>query len=244
MGGNQNWYPSPGVILENRFHLGELVGLGPLAATYRCHDSALNSDVILKDIHPTCLRPEVRETNLFRLFRTRGFINKYIVAVKEVIATDDKLFVTKEVVDAIPLRTLQRLRQENLEPFTKRELIHLTFQVCEALRSVHMLGVMGNLKPENLLIDVDRLRVDDPYFLVGRQDVPPEHGSFPYADHYLAPEQLADPSGERKESDIYALALIIGEVLVGKPVKAGVVLSDQGPFFSPELDDVFVQATA
>ncbi len=238
------WYPGPGETLDGRFFLQELIGIGPIAATYRCHDQALDRDLVLKYIHPVFLRPDQKDVNVFRLFRARGYMHQHIVAAQEIVVGEGSLYLTKEVVDAIPLRTLLRLRQENLEPFTKKELIHLTFQVCEALRSVHMLGVMGNLKPENLLIDVDRLRVDDPYFLVGRQDVPPEHGSFPYADHYLAPEQLADSSGERKESDIYALALIIGEVLVGKPVKAGVALSDQGPFFSPELDDVFVQATA
>ncbi len=244
MNKNQSFLPQPGEKLIGRFQLQELVGVGPLAGVYRARDLALQRDVILKFIYPALASGSARETNLFRLYRARGFLHKNILTVQEVLFGDGFFFITKDIVDGISLRSLQKLRQENLEPFNKREIVHLLFEICEGLRWIHMLGANGNLKPENILLTDQSLRVDDPFFLAGRTSIPPEHGTFPLADRYLAPEQLEDELQERKESDIYALALILGEILVGRPVKPAVPLSDQGPFFSPELDDVFLKATA
>ena len=240
----KGFLPQPGEMLLDRFLLQEIVGVGPISGVYRARDEALGKDLVLKYLYPGLSGPQLRETNLFRLYRARGFLHKNILAVHEVFSDGGHFFLTKDIVDGISLRALQKLRQENLEPFNKREIVQLLFEICEALRWVHMLGANGNLKPENIILTDAGLKVDDPYFLVGRTSIPAEHGSFPLADRYLAPEQLEDEVQERKESDIYALALILGEVLVGKPVRPGIPLSDQGPFFSPELDDVYLKATS
>jgi len=235
--------PHPGTTLVGRFELRELVGVGPISGVFKAIDKALGRDVVVKYFFPGMATPPVKDINLFRLYRARGFLHPNLVTVQEVVVTPNEFFITKDVIDGISLRALQRLRQENLEPFNKKEIVALLFEICEALRWIHMLGADGNLKPENILLTDSGLKVDDPYFLNGRTMIPPEHGSFPLADRYLAPEQLEDEHQDRKESDIYALALILGEILVGKPVRPAVALSDQGPFFSPELDDVYLKAT-
>ncbi|GEM_PF-2996846 len=239
-----SFLPQPGTRYYDRFIIREQVGLGPIAGVFRATDTALQKEVILKVFYPGLASARARDVNLFRIFRARAFLHKNILPVQEVFSGDDYLFVTKDIIDCVSLRTLQALKREALEPFAKKEIANLIFELCEALKMVHLLGTNGNLKPENILLSDDGLRIDDPFFLVGRSSVPPEHGVFPHADRYLAPEQLQDEMQERKESDIYALALIMGEVLVGKPVKPGVPLSDQGPFFSPELDDLYIRATA
>ena len=241
---SKTFLPQPGDKLIDRFVLQEIIGVGPISGVFRAFDEALSKDVILKFLYPGLAGTSFKENNLFRLYRARGFLHKNILSVHEVFEGDGYFFLIKDIVDGISLRALQKLRQENLEPFNKREIVHLVFEICEALRWIHMLGANGNLKPENILLTDNSLRVDDPYFLAGRSMVPVEHGNFPAADRYLAPEQLEDEQQERKESDIYALALILGEVIIGKPVKPATALSDQGPFFSPELDDVFMRATA
>ena len=240
----KSFLPQPGTILVGRFALRELVGVGPISGVFSALDKALGKDVMVKYFYPGLAAAAARDTNLFRLYRARGFLHPNLVTVHEVVVSDGHFFITKDIVEAISLRALQRLRQENLEPFNKKEIVALLFEICEALRWIHMLGANGNLKPENILLTNSGLKVDDPYFLTGRTTVPSEHGVFPLADRYVSPEQLEDERQDRKESDIYALALILGEILVGKPVRPGVALSDQGPFFSPELDDVFIRATA
>ncbi len=236
--------PQPGTLFHDRFLIRERVGLGPIAGVFRATDTALQKEVILKVFYPGLAGAKVRDVNLFRIFRARAFLHRNILTVQEVFSGDGFLYVTKDIVEAVSLRTLQSLKREALEPFAKKEIANLVFEMCEALKMIHLLGANGNLKPENILLSDNGLRIDDPFFLVGRGDVPPDHGVFPFADRYLAPEQLQDEMQERKESDIYALALIMGEVLVGKPVKPAVPLSDQGPFFSPELDDLYIRATA
>jgi serine/threonine protein kinase len=233
---NPKWFSAPPTTLDGRYELARVLASGENAVTYAAFDRALNRQILLKAMNPVYASPGLKDINTFRLFRARGFRHANIVAVDDVVVKDDRLYLTKEPVLALDLRTLLRLRLENQEPFTKKELVQLTSQICEALRWVHMLGAAGSLKPENILVDQQSVRIDDPYFLVG-----PTSAS---SSQYLAPEQFSDPRTERKESDIFALTLIVGEILAGRQLKPGVPLSDQGPFFSPELDELFLRGTA
>jgi serine/threonine protein kinase len=233
---NPKWFAVPPTTLDGRYELSRVLASGENAVTYAAFDRALNRQIVVKAMNPVYASRGLKDTNTFRLFRARGFRHANIVAVDDVVVKDDRLYLTKEPVVALDLRTLLRLRLENQEPFTKKELVNLTSQICEALRWVHMLGSAGSLKPENILVDETSVRIDDPYFLVGPVSAA--------ASQYLAPEQFSDPRTERKESDIFALTLIMGEILAGKPLKPGVPLSDQGPFFSPELDELYLRGTA
>ena len=244
MGGHDDWILPVGQTVEGRFELLELVGRGPNGVVYRARDRALGSEVAFKLLHPALAAPANRETNLFRIYRARAFVHENLVPVSDVLDRPGAISVISPFVHAPSLRRFVEARRAGVRPLTRAEVATLVVQTCRALQRVHLLGPHANLKPENIFVAGDEVRVADPFLLLGRGDVPTEHGTFRLRDHYVAPELLRDARDERRESDIYALGLIVGELIVGAPVRPGVPLSDQGPLFSDPLDRVFLAATA
>ncbi len=107
--------------------------------------------------------------------------------------------------------------EENTEPWSVEQCVRLFAPVAAALDYAHAEKVIHrDLKPENLLFEgVDALKIAD--FGVARV----EHGSrltrtgvLPGTPEYMAPEQFSDqPAGP--EADVYSLATILYECLVG-----------------------------
>src|SRR5205823_14678583 len=94
-------------------------------------------------------------------------------------------------------------------------------QLCDALYLCHQRGVIHrNLNPDNvllcgdgrvMLINFDYARV------VGRPTVSPRKRA--HASAYLAPEQLDAPATTDHRADLYALGVLWGELLTGKPAR-------------------------
>jgi serine/threonine protein kinase len=239
-----DWMLSAGQTVDGRFELLSVVARGPCGIAYYARDHALGGDVAFKMLHPALTRGGVRDINLFLLNRARAMVHQRLVPVIDVLSEGETLCAVSPFVHAPNLRSFVAARRAEMRPVTRPELATLLVELCRALVHVHRIAPHGNLKPENIFVTADGVRVGDPYLLHGRADVPVEHGAFARSDHYVAPEGLCDPRVELCESDVYSLALIVGELLVGAPVRPAVALSEQGPLFSSHLDQVFLQATA
>jgi hypothetical protein len=238
------WLPKEGDILLGRFQLQQWLGVGIHGGLFRALDRVFKKEVAVKVFRPEYFRDSFRETNLFRLYRTRAYMHKHLLGVKDIFVTQEHVFLTQAMSTTLNLREALLNRRTEGKPFTKKELVEILSQVCNVLHWVHRIGVHGNLKPENVLFLRDEVRVSDPYFLVGKAEVADPPVAVPSWEHYVAPEQLERESEELRQTDIYSLGLLLGEVLLGAPVKPGLPLSEQGPFFSNDLDELFLKATA
>jgi non-specific serine/threonine protein kinase/serine/threonine-protein kinase len=105
-----------------------------------------------------------------------------------------------------------------------RDRLELFLQVCDAVHHGHQRGIVHrDLKPSNILVDSNgRVRVID--FGVARATdadmkqaaVQTEVGQFVGSVQYMSPEQFdADPHDIDTRSDVYALGLILYELLSG-----------------------------
>ena len=106
-------------------------------------------------------------------------------------------------------------------PMQISEVVPIVMQIAGALDYVHKKGIVhGDVKPGNILLDGDRAILAD--FGIARvvgetiTSVGPEVGT----PAYMSPEQL---SGERpgNQSDQYALAIVVFEMLTGRPPFVG-----------------------
>jgi eukaryotic-like serine/threonine-protein kinase len=120
-------------------------------------------------------------------------------------------------------RPLSALLAEAERPWTVPEAIALILALCAPLAEIHARGfVHGDLKPENLLVAAGAppgVGIVD--FGVARgaalPSAPPAGiGTF----EYMAPEQLREPP-PGPSSDVYAVAAILFELLVGHPPFTG-----------------------
>lgn len=146
------------------------------------------------------------------------------------VTPDGSLFCVMEYIDGVPLnRHLDRRRAESeRKPRGERnlrdELLRLFGKICEAVSFAHQRGIIHrDLKPKNILIDSDgRPHIVDFGLAKPTNDWPAESftqsGAFVGTLAYAAPEQLqADPSAIDVRTDVYALGVLLYEMLAGRP---------------------------
>ncbi|HZR97159.1 MAG TPA: protein kinase [Chloroflexota bacterium] len=206
--------------LTARYRLPSLLGRGMLTATYRATDLELRRQVAIK-LFPSHLAAD--ET-----FRER-FLEKGRVAARldhpnigrvfEAGVAEGRPYLVMELIDGQSLRTLLDLRGR----LPLHTALSLAVQIAEALAYAHNQGVFhADLRPENVLLDRQgRPKVVD----FGLCHVAVATGvvsldSIARRAAYLAPEQVSgDSIGPR--TDVYALAAMLYEMLVGAPPLSG-----------------------
>lgn len=122
-----------------------------------------------------------------------------------------------------------------------RDRLQLFLQVCDAIQHAHQKGIIHrDLKPSNILVTV---RADKPLIKVidfgiakalsqplTAQTLHTEQGQFIGTPDYMSPEQAEmDASGVDTRSDVYALGVVLYELLTGVPPFDPEALRAQGP---------------
>ncbi len=119
-------------------------------------------------------------------------------------------------------RSLSRYAdEEGLDPAARVALFR---QVCEGVQYGHRFGVVHrDLKPANILVGEDgRPRIID-YGIARSLDVDDGHRTLTVAGEligtvgYMSPDQLEDPQKVDTRTDVYALGVVLYELLAGRP---------------------------
>jgi eukaryotic-like serine/threonine-protein kinase len=206
--------------LAGRYRLPTLLGRGMLTATYRATDLELRRQVAVK-LFPSHLAAD--ETFRDR-FLDKGRVaehlqHPHIGQVFETGIVDGRPYLVMELIDGQSLRTLLDLRGR----LPLHTALSLVVPIADALTYAHNQGVFhADLRPENVLLDRQgRPKVVD----FGLCHVAVATGvvsldTIARRAAYLAPEQVrGDSIGPR--TDVYALAAMLYEMLVGTPPLAG-----------------------
>ncbi len=115
--------------------------------------------------------------------------------------------------------------KERLEagPLSLQEAASILEQVGEALQFIHDLGLVhGDLKPANMLLDAGNHVWLADFGLTQEADAPDDLFNVRYllgTPFYIAPELLEGPASV--SSDIYALGIVLYEMLTGTPPFTG-----------------------
>lgn len=110
-----------------------------------------------------------------------------------------------------------RQRVDQSGPLGLEEWLHVAFQVAGALAHAHDQNMVhGNLNPDKLLMDGDRVKIADFGLLsVTRWPVAWEKEDL-YDVYFTAPEALFSEDGPGKTADVYSLAKTMYYLLTGK----------------------------
>jgi serine/threonine-protein kinase len=168
-----------------------------------------------------------------------------------------RVYMVIEWVEGRLLRAI--MNEERRMPIDRA--VTLTLGICEALDYMHKHGVVHrDLKPENIMVDAeDRIKLID-FGIAMKEDarrltyvsMTPALGT----PDYISPEQVKGQRGDQR-SDIYALGVMLYEMLTGEPPYTGsnplAVMNERllhdprparklRPEISPELQEILNRA--
>ncbi len=199
----------PGYVFADRYRMVERIGQGGMGEVWRADDLVLKTPVALKLIHAASRDGRERILNEVRL--ARQITHPAVCRVFDVGESEGEVFYSMELVKGEDLATVLR-RAGRLPPERVRDIGR---QLCDGLAAAHGRGVLHrDLKPANVLMDENgRVRITDFGIAISR-DKTGQH-AIVGTPGYMAPEQLAPGSPLSERTDLYALGVVLFELLVG-----------------------------
>ena len=215
---------APGTLLLGRYRIVGLLGRGGMGEVFRADDLTLGQAVALKFL------PRELVSSPERLARFHGEVriarqvsHPNVCRVYDIGDLDGQPFLSMELVDGEDLASLlQRIGR-----LSGDKVVDMARQICAGLAAAHNAGVLHrDLKPANVMLDRrGKVRLTDFGLAVLQEHAGRAERSGTPA--YMAPEQL---SGRELslQTDIYALGLVLFEMLTGKRPHGAESLYDLG----------------
>ena len=207
-----------GDIIKDRYEVQAILGTTGVGNTYKVKDNKGEKIVVLKQIRPSLLASRgTKERLLNNLKKLTTLGPGEIAAVYEYGEDEGTVYFVTEYIEGLPLRKLLDVRKEAKQFFMGEELTSLLTPVCKALIAMHNKGIVhGNLKPDNIFLLPDCVRVTDAGIAgaMSSRDFTAIQRDLENAYKYIAPE-VALGGAMSKASDIYSLGTIVYEMLTG-----------------------------
>lgn len=207
----------PGSILDGRFRLDEPIGEGGMGSVWRGFDLKLEGPVAVKLVPLARLggRPFSRFTKEAKAAAQLRSPN--VVQVIDHGKTDTHAYIAMELLAGESLK--ERLQRGALTP---EELIELFEPLAGVLERAHDQGIVHrDLKPGNIQLvpEGERTIVKVLDFgiakIEGAIDDETKTGALMGTPFYMSPEQLRDSKNVDRHADLWALAIIAYEGLIG-----------------------------
>jgi len=205
--------------LEGRYAVERLIGQGGMAAVYLARDCRHDRPVAIKVLRPE-LAASIGSDRFLREIKVAAHLqHPHILALYDSGESGGFLYYVMPFVEGESLRG--RLDREEQLPLP--EAIQLTCEVADALQYAHTHHriVHRDIKPENILLQNGHALVAD--FGIARAlsqaggDKLTETGMAVGTPQYMSPEQATGGNHIDGRSDLYSLACVFYEMLVGQP---------------------------
>jgi eukaryotic-like serine/threonine-protein kinase len=223
-----------GRIVESRYRIDGLIGLGGMGAVYRVTRLLIGDEVAMKILHTE----RVADPHAGERFRREAqaaarLKHPNAVSIYDFGITSDGLqYLVMELVEGQSLR--QIIKQEG--PLPASVAAEVTTQVCAALDQAHQQHIVHrDVKPDNIIIHSTlsglRVKVLDFGIAKLRDDVAShltQTGSVMGTPHYMSPEQCLGEELDNR-ADIYSMGIVLYEMLCGRvpfnsPISTAVVV--------------------
>jgi len=214
--------PFIGQTVAGRYTVTACIGRGGMGAVYRARQQPLGRDVALKVIRADL----AHDTDLVRRFEREAraiarLADPHIVVVHDFGVSDGVLFLALELLQGVPLGI--RLREAGALPL--RRALAIARDILVGLDAAHAAGVVHrDLKPDNIMLvradgrdDYARILDFGIARIVGGPDGTLTSSQVVLGTPgYVAPEVIMGGMSDDPRTDLYAVGIILFEMLTGR----------------------------
>ncbi|MFO1435223.1 MAG: HDOD domain-containing protein [Gammaproteobacteria bacterium] len=197
-----------------RYTIVKSLGKGLHGAVFLADDPHLHRRVAIKILHPDpgSLKPVISPQAKY-LAQLR---HPNIVALYDADIAGERVYLVTEFLEGRTLR--DEIRERGALPLP--EAVSISRQIVDAMGFAHSRGILHmDLNPSNIMRDREgRPRIMD--FDLSRNASSPHSGELIGTLRYISPEHTTTRQLD-KRTDVYALGLIMYELIVGQPVVGG-----------------------
>jgi serine/threonine protein kinase len=214
----------PGIVVGGKFTLLRLIAQGGYGAVYEAEDNLIHRRVALKLLHPQVAAiPDVVRRFLREAQALAKIDHPNVVSVLEMgQRRDGSYFIVQELLCGGNLRE-QLSDKPQLSP---HEAVDILTPIMGALMAAHRRGIIHrDLKPENIvlartssgelvpkLVDFGVAKMPR----TGNWGASTVLGHMLGTPHYMAPEQIAQSSAIDWPADVWAMGIVLFEILAGR----------------------------
>ena len=203
-----------GRLLDNRYEILEVIGIGGMAVVYKALCHRLNRLVAVK-----ILKDEYTQDGEFRdRFHAESQVvatlsHPNIVSVYDVGCSSEADFIVMELIEGISLK--QYMERKGV--LNWKETLHFAIQIAKALEHAHSRGIVHrDIKPHNVMVLKNgSVKVAD----FGIAQVTSSTSTLTTealgSVHYISPEQAKGGRVDNR-SDIYSLGVVMYEMIAGR----------------------------
>jgi serine/threonine-protein kinase len=225
-----------GTILDGRYHLLEIRGEGGMGVVFKARHTVIEKIVAVKVLKRDVARDKAVLQRFVQEAKAASRIGHWsIVDVSDFGTLPDGS--AYQVMEFIHGETLNKVNLAG--PMWAARALPIAGQIARALFAAHEKGIVHrDLKPENIFLTEkdgrpDMVKIVDfgiaKFAPMGAMDIPTRitrAGAVFGTPEYMAPEQAAGRSDADHRVDIYALGVILYEMLVGRvPHKGDTVVA-------------------
>ena len=227
--------PSPGDVVLGKYRVERVLGVGGMGCVVAAQHTTLDQLVAIKFLlakaakNPQNVQRFTREAQAAARIRS-----DHVAKVSDIGA----------LPDGSPYMVMEYLEGEDLADRLTRggalgvpQAVHFVLQACEALAEAHRAGIVHrDLKPANLFVTQlpaggQRIKVLD--FGISKIEVEPGKGdnltktsTLMGSPLYRSPEQMMSAKDADARADIWALGVILYELVAGSPPFLGATLPE------------------
>lgn len=210
-----------GDVVAGRYRVERLLGMGGMGVVYLARDEELDIDIALKLLRPELAsRPQAFERFRQELLLARQVSSPHVVRIHDLVRHGQTWLIS---MDYVPGQSLEQLLDTD-GPLAPERAIALTRQLALGLAAAHHRGVVHrDLKPANVLLTGDGAACITDFGVARSAGSTGMTGSGVIigTPEYLSPEQARAETLDGR-SDLYALGLILHEMLTGTlPFRGG-----------------------